>query len=639
MQQSIPKLLKVRVAEAPDSPIQFSKDEQGAFQQTSYAEFYQLAASFAAGLHDLGVAHGDHVGLISDNRREWLIADQAILGLGAADVPRGCDSMAEEIHYILGYAECKVVIAENMRQVEKIVSGLDALPMLKTIIVIDAAGEQVKSGLFSRVRHHTFAEIMERGCTRLEKEPAFFEEQIEEVSGEDLATIIFTSGTTGEPKGVMLTHLNFLFQMETLPTLLGIGPSEIFLSVLPVWHVFERIVQYMVLAAGASVAYSKPVGKIMMADFLAIRPTWMGSVPRIWESVMQGINRAINDRGGAAKLLFRFFVAVGGAHATLGNMIRGMLPEFSRRFRALDIAIAVLPYLLLTPLRLLGNALVFNSIKERLGGRFVAAVSGGGALPSAVDKFFAAVGVLLLEGYGLTETAPVVAVRLKGRPVPNTVGPPLPGTLIRIVDEQGNEVPFGHKGLVLVKGGQVMPGYYRQEEYTRTVLSEDGWFNTGDLGTVTRRGELKLTGRAKDTIVLLGGENVEPLPMEHKLKESPYIKEAVVLGQDKKYLAALIVPDREQLEAYAKENGIPYIDARNLVTAPEVYELIDAEVYQLISAKNGFKSFERIFRFRLIDHDFEVNRELSAKQEVKRHVLNKLYRREIEALFTDRNAR
>ncbi|HUX19723.1 MAG TPA: AMP-binding protein, partial [Spirochaetia bacterium] len=530
-------------------------------------------------------------------------------------------------------------IAEDYTQAEKIVSGLGEMPKLKTIVVFDPSGEPTKSGFLSKVKITTFADVMKLGEGVLKKNPAFFDEQVEEVKGEDTATIIFTSGTTGIPKGVTLTHHNFLFQLETVPGLLELGAGEIFLSVLPVWHSFERIIQYMVIATAAAVAYSKPVGQIMMADFLAVRPTWMGSVPRIWESVMQGIYRVVNEKGGVSRVLFRFFVGVGGAHSTLSRMLRGFMPEFRRRSRVVDAIVAIIPFLLLTPLRMLGNALVFKSIKEKLGGRFVAAVSGGGALPPAVDKFFASAGILLLEGYGLTETAPVLAVRPKSRPVPNTVGPPLPGTMIRIVDEQGEELRYGKKGLVMAKGGQVMPGYYNNKEATRKVLAEDGWFNTGDLGMLTRKGELRLMGRAKDTIVLLGGENVEPLPMEHKLKESPFIKEAVILGQDKKYLAAIIVPDRDRLEEYAKENAIPYIDARNLVTLPEVYELIDSEVSQLISAKNGFKTFERIFRFKLIDHDFEINRELSAKQEVKRHVLNDLYKKEIESLFTDRNGR
>lgn len=636
MQETIPKLLREIVTAHADRVAQYSKDDCGVFQPTTYLEFYSKVQMFAAGLHAVGVRRGDHVGLISDNRKEWLIADQAIIGLGAADVPRGCDSMAAEIHYILDFAECKVTIVENIAQLRKVKAGLDRISKLKTIIVIDTEGQALKSHGGASTKVLSYDEVMAKGEEKLEKDPSFFDEQIAEGKSEDVATIIFTSGTTGEPKGVVLTHANFLFQIQSLPPILDIGPGDVFLSVLPVWHSFERIVQYMIIGTGMTMAYSKPIGQVMLADIAAIRPTWMASVPRIWESVMTGVEHNVHEKGAVTEALFRFFVAIGGAHATLERMVKGFLPEFRRRIRIVDMVVAFIPYLLLKPLRLLGEVLVFRTIKERLGGRFVATVSGGGALPGAVDRFFASIGILLLEGYGLTETAPVLCVRHRYHPVPNTVGPPLPGTQIRIVDESFNDLPPGRKGVVLVKGGQVMRGYFRRDELTNKVLSDDGWLNTGDLGMLTWKGELRLMGREKDTIVLLGGENVEPAPIEQKLKESPYISEAVVVGQDQKYLAALIVPNLQALEGYCRENGIPYIDTDSLTMAPEVHELIDSEVNQLVSAKSGFRIFERIFRFKLIPHEFSVNKELSHKQEVKRHVIAELYNREIQDLFLEK---
>ena len=637
MAETVPKLLKEIVAAHPELNVQLSKDATGVFRPTTYRDFYREVERFGAGLAAAGVARGDRVGIISDNRKEWLVADLAILGLGACDVPRGCDSMEREVAYILGFSECTVAIAENGKQVEKIYDGIESIPTLATIIVIDPEFDpHAHKTVFPKVGLLTFGDVMKSGADRLARQPDLFERELSLGKSEDLATIIFTSGTTGEPKGVMITHENFLAQLRVIPQRVPLKPGQVLLSVLPVWHSFERIVQYMVVAAGVTLAYSKPVGQIMLADFAAVRPMWMTSVPRIWEAVQEGVYRNVKAKSIVARGLFHFFVAIGGAHAILVQMIEGRMPEFRKRSHALDLALALLPLILLTPLRLLGEVLVFKSIKERLGGRFIAAISGGGALPRSVDRFFQAVGVSLLEGYGLTETSPVLNVRPLAHVVPSTVGPPLPNTLIRIVDEAGHDLPPGRKGLVLAKGGQIMKGYYKREDLTRQMISDDGWLNTGDLGRVTWKGELRLVGRAKDTIVLLGGENVEPEPMEQKLRESPYIAEAVVLGQDQKYLAALIVPKMDALIAFAEENSTPFEDPQSLASVPEIDELLDGEIGELISAKNGFRSFERIFKYKMIPREFEVGRELTPTLKVMRHVINELYKREIAELFDKR---
>lgn len=635
METTIPRLLKRIARDFPDRPGQMSKDEAGNFQPTSFKTLLGEVESFGAGLTTIGVKRGDHVGLISDNRKEWFITDLALLSLGAADVPRGCDSMPQEIAYILSFADCRVVFLENENQLKKIELQREKLPLVDTVVLYDFDFDKTPyAATLPGVAIKSYAEIMNAGVKVLSSDPGLVDREIEKGNSEEVATIIFTSGTTGEPKGVMLCHRNFLHQVKHVRELLDVGEKDIWLCVLPVWHSFERIMQYVALGYASALAYSKPIGKIMLADCQKVRPTWMASVPRIWESVRAGVYRNINNEGGAKKAIFGFFVTVGGAHAWARNMVLGLLPQFKKRIRALDVLVGLPCLIILTPLHALGDLLVFRKIKAKLGGRFIAGISGGGALPETVDKFFQSVGILILEGYGLTETAPVLGVRKQNHPVPGTVGRKFPGTEVKIIDqESGAELPPGSKGIISVKGPQIMLGYYKKPEETKKILNEEGWLNTGDLGMLTLQGEIKITGRAKDTIVLMGGENVEPVPIEAKIRESEYIDHAVVLGQDQKFLAALIVPNFESLERYAKENSIPFIDMENLVTLPEVNDLIESEIVGRINPKTGFRGFEMIFRFKLLAAPFELGKELSGKQDYKRHVITEIYAKEIAALF------
>ena len=575
MAQTIPKLMQEMAEKHPRVAAQMSKDEQGTFISRSFEELYREVSSFAAGLQKLKVKRGDHVGLISENRAEWFVSDLALLSLGAADVPRGNDSMAQELAYILGFSECSLVIVENEEQLKKVYSVKDQIPSIKHFLVLDPNFDSFNSIDTGRIKISTYAEVRDAGKSLLEKHPELIEKEIEQGKADDTCTIIFTSGTTGEPKGVVLSHNNFLHQVSCIPSVLDVTPGDIWICVLPVWHSFERIVQYLALGSASTLAYSKPIGQIMLADMAVIKPQWMASVPRIWEAVRAGIYLKIKQEGGVKLLMFNFFVAVGGSHKRMADIIFGRAPQFKPRSRVLDLTLNLLPYMLLFPLKLLGNALVFKKIKTKLGGRFIAGVSGGGALPPAVDSFFGSAGILLLEGYGLTETAPVLAVRSQFNPVPGTVGPMLAETECRIIGEEGEPLPAGSMGLITVRGPQVMSGYYQKPDLTAKVLSEDGWLNTGDLGKLTLRGELKITGRAKDTIVLLGGENIEPLPIEQKITESEYIDTAVVVGQDQKYLAALIIPNTDAVERFADENHIPYNQPSDLLDSDDVPELTD----------------------------------------------------------------
>jgi len=637
---TLPRMIQKNALEFPDFVAQYSKDEEGVFQPTTYVEIYREIQIFAAGLREAGIKRGDHVGFVSDNRKEWLITDLALLSLGAVDVPRGCDSLAGELAYILSFGDCESVVLENEAQMTKILSLRSQMPRLKLFILIDNDFDKGKySTDLSGIRVLGYLDIMARGRILTAEGSGGIESieaEIEKGRIDDLATIIFTSGTTGEPKGVMLSHRNLLNEAKRAPLAINNKPGEIWLTVLPVWHSFERMIQYIAISAVNALAYSKPVGKIMLADCQKIKPNWMTSVPRIWEALRAGVYRNAASGSGVKKIVFKFFVAISGIHEKMKNMLLGRMPQIKRRFVPFDILISFLPFLFLCPLRCLGNILVFNKIKAMLGGSLIAGISGGGSLPDAVDKFFATAGIVILEGYGLTEAAPLIAVRRIYHPVPGTIGPPYPDMEVVIRDpETGREKPPGQKGILYVRGDQIMMGYYKKTEETRNVLDSEGWLNTGDIGLKTHKGELKLTGRAKETIVLLGGENIEPVPIENKIRDSEFIEHAVVLGQDQKFLAALVVPSFEHIEAYAKENSIPFMDLESLTKLPEIRELIHTEITERINRKTGFRGFEMIFRSTVLAKPFTAGVELSGKQDYKRHVIDEMYKKEIAELFAD----
>jgi len=624
---TIPSLFLEKVSQFPDVLCQYSRGADNHFTPVPYRTVRDRVAALAWSLDRIGVGKGDHVGLICDNRSEWLVTDLAILSLGAADVPRGCDTMAGEMSYILGFSGCSVAFMENDKQVEKIIPLKDDLAELKTLILMDRPSTTLQSPW--EVLY--FDDLLAEGLEKVS--PSFLEDNVARGEGDDICTIIFTSGTTGEPKGVMLTHNNFLHQVLNIHSVANIEVGDIWLSVLPVWHSFERVIQYVSLGAATTIAYSKPVGKIMLMDLQKLNPQWMASVPRIWAAIEAGVSRNIKAKGPVSWALYRFFLSLAIIHQGMQNRLQGRVADFKKVSALPFFILYPLPWLILYPLRQLGNLLIFSKIREKVGTGFKAGISGGGALPPRLYQFFKAIGIQILEGYGLTETAPVVAFSPQHHPVMGVVGPAWPGTEIRIMDEKGQPAGPGVKGVVHLRGPQVMKGYYRKEKETSAIIDSEGWLNSGDLGIMTVKGELKIIGREKDTIVLLGGENIEPVPMEQKLAESPYIEQAMIVGQDQKYLAALIVPDFDALEAYAKENGLAYENRIHLRDVHAILELLTGEINSLISAKNGFRSFERIYKFAVLRKSFEVGKELSGKQDLKRHTIVSMYAKEIRDLF------
>ena len=637
MYTTIPQTFAHIVNQYPAYAVQMSKDKHGVFTSVSYSELSSEVNSLAASLAKRGVKRGDLIGLISDNRSEWLAGDLAILTLGAADVPRGRDAMPYEISFILSVTEARFCFVENAVQLRKIVNLLDKLPDLKHLIVMDQefSVEMAEDMVVPQgVEILLYRSLIQEGRELLNDRniTQYIEEERRKGTVDETATIIFTSGTTGDPKGVILTHKNFAYQLEAIPKLIKrLAPGQRWLSVLPVWHSFERILQYVIISNASTIAYSKPLASVLLADLVAVNPQWMGSVPRIWEAVKAGVFASMKNKSPVAKGLFAFFVQVARLYSRNKDLLLGEVATFQKRNRLFDILRSFLPTILLYPLYKLGDKLVFSKVKQKLGRNFIAGVSGGGSLSEGVDLFFASIGIKLLDGYGLTESAPVVAIRPLAHGVKRTITA-LEGTEVRIVDEEGNEVKPGQKGVVMIRGPQVMKGYYKRQDLTDRVLSKDGWLDTGDLGMWTHNGEFAICGRAKDTIVLSGGENLEPVPIEAKLCESEFIESAVVLGQDQKYLGALIVLNKKRIEEYLTEKRIPYL-ADTLASMKEVKELIEKTVGEIVNSKQGFKSFEHIVRFHLLAKSFEVGKELSAKQELKRFEIQKLYHNEISEIF------
>lgn len=599
------------------------------FASITFLELATRVEALATALLDLGVTPGQRLGLVSDNRPEWILCDLACISIGAPDVPRGSDSTVREIEYILGHADASAVFVEDARRLERIAPLRARLPGLRFLVVMDPDWSGPPAGDV-----HRLADLLERGRAlraggdrRLEAARAL-------IRPDDIATIIYTSGTTGEPKGVVLAHRNLMQNINVLPGHLQITHEDLFISLLPPWHIFERMVEYTAMAAGACQSYS--CIRTLGADMASEKPTFMASVPRVWEGILGRVTANIAKEPAAKQRVFGLLLGASKRYTAASKILQGrdtLYEAPSPAARLVTVMRALLTVATLAPVYAFAQK-KFAAIRLRTGGRLRAAVSGGGALPPYVDEFFAAVGITLLEGYGLTETSPVLAARTFDRLVLGTVGLPLPGTEIRIVDEQGRDLPQGQKGIVLCRGGQVMLGYHKRPEETAKVLSPDGWFNTGDLGRFTIRGELSLTGRAKETIVLLGGENIEPSPIEDALKESPYLSQIMVVGQDKKHLGALIVPNFETVRDWlAAQGAAGGTSPEELCRREDVHALVKKELHRLMTEERGFKYYERIPRFALLSQEFAVGDELTQTVKLRRTVITERRADQIASLF------
>ncbi|QTQ16360.1 AMP-dependent synthetase/ligase [Treponema parvum] len=640
--KSIPDMLRKRVAQCPNVTLQAVKNEVDKFDCYTYERVYRRALDMACQLKKMGIKHGDRVGLIADNRREWMTTDYALLSLGAIDVPRGCDSTGQEIRFILNFTECKFSFFENAKQFEKILEKPDEVPCLKHAILFDSADSALvtRAAAAGIIIHNyiNLEEIARRSTS--EEDRKEINDIIDNVKSDDIATIIFTSGTTGIPKGVMLTHDNFLVQCQVIKHVLPDSKEgDLWLSVLPVWHVFERAFQYFIPVLKNGCVYSKPVAARILADMAAMHPQWMCSVPRLWDAIAKRFFSEIRKKGSLSYAFFNVAVSIGKTYWWAKDRVFGLICRYRKTIRIFDTIYAFIPFLLMIIPNAVCDLLVFRKIRAQLGGKMSGAISGGGSLQAETDAFYHAIGFKLLEGYGLTETAPVLSLRNSKKPRSGCVGEVMPCAEIKVVAEKDGRIagseplPPGKRGLILARGRQVMKGYYKRPDLTESVIDKDGWFNTGDLGMLTQDNEIKITGRAKDTIVLLGGENVEPQVIENAVCSSKYIETAVVVGQDQKYIAALIVPIKDSVLAYAEENRVVYESYEGLLQSNEIISLIRNEIDSRVNAEKGFRACERIFKFTLLEKSFTVGEEINSKMEKMRHKIVKIYARQMKKLY------
>lgn len=537
----------------------------------------------AAGLAARGIGRGDHVALIAENCSDWLAVDLACATLGIADVPRGTDTAPLELVTILRHSGCRFAFAEHDAAARSILAMRDELPDLEAVCVF-APTTEIEDAL-------TLDGLRAAGRRLLEAHPGRVDELAAQVQPDDLLTIVYTSGTTAEPKGVMLSHANVMSNIETVREVLHFDSDDVFLSVLPAWHAYERVLDYVAYRAGAQLVYTDR--RRIKEDLAKIAPTAFAAVPRIWESIHDGIVTACCKK----KPLMAWF---------LRRVLRSCQAKGAGRAGLVDRVV-----------HRVASKSILPKFRAAAGGRLRVPVSGGGALPAHIDETLIGMGLSVLNGYGLTETSPVASVRVVEDNRAGTIGRPLPRTQIEIRDESGQPVPQGQTGLVWIKGPQVMQGYYKNPERTQDVL-RDGWFNSGDLGHIEADGHIKITGRAKDTIVLAGGENVEPEHVEAALKTSRFIDQAIVLGQDRKTLGAILVPHLECLELevpraeWDERDGVLHGDA--------VKRFYRGVIDSVLAGDKGFRPLERVATFRVLTEPLTIeNGLLTQTLKVKRH--------------------
>jgi long-chain acyl-CoA synthetase len=596
--------------------------------EVSYAKLFDDALILAKAFKSRKVEKGSKVMLLSDNRYGWIVTDFALLSLRAISVPRGSDTPTRELEFILQHAQCEFLVIETEPLLKAHEEMLKGLKTLKGIFVIE--GGKTHRWFDSTFSYNDI--LKDRGISQADRE--HFIAQRYSVTLDDTFTLIYTSGTTGTPKGVILTHRNIMYNVRTLPELIALKETDRWVSILPSWHIFERVAEYLALSKGCCTVYSTV--KTFAADLEKYQPTLVATVPRLWESMSSKINTTLEKQDPRKARIFKKLVKISAAYKYNQRMLRNQLPVFEKvswLARGRQKLRAGFMLLLLAPLNRLAVKKL-HPVQEKFGGRLRLAISGGGSLPPYLDEWIDAIGIRIVNAYGMTECAPAIAGRALNCEIFGTLGPPITGTELRISGEDGQILPAGKVGEIQIRGEQLFPGYYDNEEENQKAFTADGFFKTGDLGKLTLTGELVITGRSKEIIVLASGENVDPSRIESTITQLPFVIDAVLVGQDKKGLGALIVPDFDQLRDFISSKfGRSTETAEQLLTNKQVIEWVKAEINRLLRPKKGFKPFERLQNIHFLEKEFKPGEELTNTLKKKRHIIETKYREIIGKLL------
>jgi len=622
-------ILETAAAQHPDKETFKRRMPDGKIRGRTYRQLKDLADQILAGLLEIGVKPEEKILFLCDTSVLWLVTDVAITGAGAVSVPRGTDVTDEDISYIANHSEATLAIVQKKKDMERLKAMAGKVPTIKEIYYMETDALELAEG------DHTLGKLAEKGRNAIANDAGVVSRSVQGLDPRALATLIYTSGTTGEPKGVMLSQYGWIYAILTTLKRTGFRSDDVAVSLLPPWHAFERAAEYALAYKGMEFTVSDI--NVLRDDLKEIRPTIFPSVPRIWESIYNGITGKIKKESAGKQKIFNFFLSVGATWFKYKAVLFGFDHQVRRRNFILSFFYRMYAFIilfLLTPLKLL-SLKIFAPIRQALGGRLRVSVSGGSALPGVVDRFLSAIGIVVLEGYGMTETSAVISSRTLKKPTPGTVGIPLAGYELKLKDDQGKDVTSipGAKGSLWVKSEQILMGYYKRPELNKTVFDDQGFFDTGDLMTLSWRGELMFAGRAKDTIALAGGENIEPVPIEDKLLQSDYIDQVMVVGDDKKTLGAIIVPAYENvrgaLGSEAPENTELW-DA-----SKPVRDLFRKHITTLISKDTGFKSFEIIPGncFYLSARPFDADTEMTRTLKMKRPVIKENFKKQIDDLY------
>jgi long-chain acyl-CoA synthetase len=596
----------------------------------TYSQLWETIQQFASGLQALGIQPEAHVALFSENQPRWFIADQGIMTAGAIDIVRSSQADRDELLYILENSDATALVIEHQKALDNLKEQLGNLPIELVILL---SNEEPATDATFRILN--FNQVMEQGADQ----PL----QTVEQDSKSLATLLYTSGTTGKPKGVMLTHANLLHQVNTLSSIVQPQPGDRLLSILPTWHIYERTIEYFALSQGVTLIYTDL--RHFKQDLKQRQPQYFVSVPRLLEAIQNGVDKQIHQQSANRQRLAQAAFNLSRRYVKNRRVVHG-LRLFQTQPSPLQRLQSQAQALILAPAHHLVDRLVYRTIREGIGDRLKQIINGGGSLSQELDLFFEIIGTEVLVGYGLTETSPVLTARRPWHNLRGSAGKPIPDTQIRIVDPETRETKSqGERGSVLARGPQIMAGYYKKPEATAKAINDEGWFDTEDLGWLTPQEDLILTGRVKDTIVLSNGENVEPEPIEAACSRSPYIEQIVVVGQDHNSLGALIVPDLDALKTWAEEQQIDLqlpggADSSDQKPSPyspnqAVYTLFRQELNREVKNRPGYSRNDRIGPFQLLLEPFSTdNGMMTQTLKIKRHVVMERYQDLIKAMFS-----